>query len=50
MTPAEFIAIADVFENPTISEFSHKLECVTWKKPELKKPGLLARLRKYFTS
>ena len=50
LATGEHVTIADVFENPTISEFSPILEGAVWKVVEQKKSGLLARLRSYLFS
>ena len=49
LATGEQITIADIFENPTISEFSHLLEGVAWKQIEFKKPGILLRLWRYLS-
>jgi aryl carrier-like protein len=46
----EEFTIADVFDNPTIREFSQLLENVTWKQVESSKPSGLSRLLRYLVS
>ncbi|MCP4277204.1 MAG: amino acid adenylation domain-containing protein [Gammaproteobacteria bacterium] len=41
------ITIADIFENPTISEFGALLEGTAWKQIVFNKPGILSRIRRF---